>query len=600
MNRKKVINCLIVLMVNGVVLTGCSSTKSELKKLLRSGSQIELTLGGTAESDESIAKLTDWVALASLTDQEAFRKVMDDELYIFNFANSGKNGVMYVNPDTKEWELNNTIENVFKNKAFKEYWEDSEIQSAIQDAVKEAYSDVDDLSSAELKLVALDSYFNLYSEEEDGGNYNGDSTVTRAEFMTALARASQQADDEATADEELTKQLGKDDSVIYAGYVVDDSYLDLESKSLDETTYNGTITRAEVIYMLVKEYYGDELSKIGTEEDCYSDCKNAGDMAEKAETTGKDYYRTANLEYMIENPSKGLDEELYKAMEVAYKHGIIDTEEESNWSNAATKLDTLSMLINVYNDLGTTCNCTMGRNTADTFAKEDSTERLSYEQFLSETGLSDGEEAQDYYNLIYIGNIEDGVDAGEAFDIAVEAIKADEEAANSVSNVATTDESNTSSNTDNVSQETMDSGQGTTNEETVAYSHPYASQELVDYYMGLGLGMVRYSPVENTYRGDATYEELKNWFISVYQTKMSIGTNYFGYELSGRELDYETFTQILRYAAADARVYMPVEITESYHVINSEYAGVITDIDTSVIDMSKPVTISVAVNVLGN
>ncbi len=49
MNRKKVINCLIVLMVNGVVLTGCSSTKSELKKLLRSGSQIELTLGGTAE-----------------------------------------------------------------------------------------------------------------------------------------------------------------------------------------------------------------------------------------------------------------------------------------------------------------------------------------------------------------------------------------------------------------------------------------------------------------------------------------------------------------------------------------------------------------------
>lgn len=442
-------------------LTGCNSTKSELKNMMKSGQQIELSLEMNEEAEETESKLTDWNELASLTDQPSLRNVMDDELYIISFGEGSKNGVLYVNPETEEWEPNNTIENVFKNKAFKEYWEDSEIQSAIQEAVNSVYCDVEELSSEELKLVALDSYFNLYSEDSDGGYYNGDSTVTRAQFMTALTRASEQADPEATASDELTSVLGDSENTVYASYVLSNSYLDLESKSLDETTYNGAITRAEVVYMLVKQYYSDEYDSIDLENgkyEVYSDCKNLGDIAEEAGTTGKDYYKTANLEYMIENPSKGLDEELYKAMIVAYEHGIIDVEDgDSYWNEAATKLETLSMITNVYEDLGTTCNCIMGSNDAEDFATEDSTDRLSYEQFLYETGLEDGEDAQWYYNEIYISNIDLGGNEDEVFNDVLTAIQSDNETSESTS-VVSSSESSTES-TGNTSSE---AGTGTT------------------------------------------------------------------------------------------------------------------------------------------
>lgn len=421
--RKYVVTSLAMVMTASQLVGCASATTKELTSMVEADKQIEISIKADNKLAESDAKITEWKELASLTDQEDLRKVIDDQLYIISFGDNSKNGVLYVNPDTEGWDANNTLERVYKNKAFKELWEDSEVQSNIQDAVKKAYCDVDDYSTEELKMVALDSYFNLFKEEKDGGNFNGDSTVTRAEVMTAIARASEQADPDAKAKDELVEQLGESDDVVYAGYVVDNSYLDLKSKSLDSTTYNGAMTRAEVIYMLVSKYYGKELAKIGTDEECYSDCKNAGDIAEVAETAGKDYYRTANLEYMIEHPNKGMDEELYKAMEVAYEHGIINTEDESNWSTAATKLDTMFMLTNVYEDLGTKCNCSMGANEAvDTTQAEGSTDRMTYEQFLYELNIADNAGAQNSYNW-YNKLIEAGFSSDEAFEDTANSVK---------------------------------------------------------------------------------------------------------------------------------------------------------------------------------
>lgn len=85
-------------------------------------------------------------------------------------------------------------------------------------------------------------------------------------------------------------------------------------------------------------------------------------MAGEAETTGKDQYKAANLSYMVENPSKGMDEELYKAMVVAYAHGIFGNSKDSRWDEPITKAEALQALIRVYEEAGTTIKCQNGSN----------------------------------------------------------------------------------------------------------------------------------------------------------------------------------------------------------------------------------------------
>lgn len=421
----------ISVMLISTQLCGCSSALiKDMRGMVEKGVQVELSVDTPEDKEQGTPVLDDWKPLAELEDQEDLRDTIDDQLKIIPFGGS-KNGVIYVNPKTKEWEPNNTLENSFKNKKFTEYWEDAEVQSEIQKEVKNTYIDVEDLGKEELKLVALNSYYNLFADDEEAGYYNGDSTLTRADFMTGLARASEKADDKAKVKKELKKALGDNKEAIYAGYVIDNSYLDIKSGSLDKDTFNSTMTRAEAVYMVVSKYYSKELKKEEDKGETYEDCKNAGDIISEAGADKAKFNKSIALKAMLDNPTKGIEEELYKALKIAYEHNLLtkdgELESESRWNEGITKSEAIQLLVNVYKDLGTECNSDRGRSEAkeekdNTEAKEEKQEKkwLTKEEFAKATGLD--KEPEEALNDQYVAYSELFNDPDEALEAVKENI----------------------------------------------------------------------------------------------------------------------------------------------------------------------------------
>lgn len=436
--KKRAVILTITAMVMASQLCGCGSALTkDIQSMANAGEQVDISVGTAEEEEEKgTATLADWEELGKLTDQEDLRDTIDEEMQIIAFGES-KNGVMYVDPSTKKWESNNTLERAFKNKKFIEYWENAEAQDAIQNSVKEVYCDLGDANKEELKLAALNGYYNLIAEDEEDGYYNGDSTLTRAEFMTAVARASEQADKEAKADKSLIKALGDSKNTVYASYVLKNSYLGTEDGSLDETTFNSSMTRAEAVYLLVNKYYGKELETEEVKGETYEDCSNAGYIFEDAKQADKAYKkaiklaesgdtesivadgaiekytvynRSFTLKALLNHPTEGIDEELYKALKVAYEHKLLteNGEEisESRWNEAITKTEALQMLVNVYYDLGTEINSERGESSAEEVEeKEEKAEAekvLTKEEFKKQLGVDDC----DLYYENYIAEID--------------------------------------------------------------------------------------------------------------------------------------------------------------------------------------------------
>lgn len=407
LTTKKVAMTAMTAMLIASQLCGCSSALGkDIESMIADGEQIEIVVDTPEDIKQGEDALPNWEQLAKLTDQEDLRDLIDEQLKIISFGGS-KNGVMYVDPETKDWEPNNTLENVFKNKKFLESFDNSDVQNSIQEEVRKTYCDVDGESSDNLRLAALNAYFNIFADDEEAGYFNGDSTLTRAEFMTGLARASEKADKKAKASDKLISALGDSEATVYAEYVVGNSYLDTESKSLDEKTFNGTITRAEAVYMLANKYYSEELKNETTDGSTYSDCKNAGDVIKTAGEAS--YVKKVALKVMLDNPTDGIEENLYKALKLAYEHKLLTEDgevvDESRWNEALTKVEALQMIVNVYRDLGTTISCDRGNSDGEEVAEEKTKEKkiLTYEEFAAAVGYDDmplfsEEDKKEYYD----------------------------------------------------------------------------------------------------------------------------------------------------------------------------------------------------------
>lgn len=379
------------------MISGCKGNASrELESMLNSNEMITVSVALPDSAQKLQGTLLDWKPLAENSDQYDLRKAIDDSFGVIPFANS-KNGVLYVNPETEEWEPNNTLEAVFKNKAYHEVAEDEDVVEEISKAVADAYTDLDDKSSTEeIQLAAINAYFNLFPADEDTNEFNGGAYLTRGQYMCGFARAHLQAQNGIKASEDTIKQVGDSQYAPYAELVSDSAYLDIASASLNEENMNGLITRAEVAYMLAKTYYSDEMDAATQKSKTYSDVKDAGNMAEKAETTDKQQYKAANLAYMVENPKDGLDEDLYKAMVVAYNHGFFGNTSESRWDEPITKEEALQAFVSVYTDLGTTIKCQNGKSKSVSAADIDVnnvTEAYTYEINGKEYTAADFENA---------------------------------------------------------------------------------------------------------------------------------------------------------------------------------------------------------------
>ena len=334
-----------------------SVSESELLVMLKAGEQIEIEVITPQNIEQGEEVTINWTQLDQLTSQPELRKALDDTFKIINVDNT-KNGVLYVNLDGNQ-DGNNTLYNVFANSIFRNnYWNNESVQKEIATAVESNYADIevesDDYERA--MLAAINAYFNILNDSEPG-YANLDSTISRIEAMSAIFKAEYPVTEELSLDQSFNDAIGVDASneyAIFASNLSEQSYLTTSTGSLNSHTAKSSITRGELVYLLVQQYFADEYKSADPSATCFEDVVNGGDIATQQKfienDTNKTGWQSYELVYALQNVAAGCPERMYKALVVAYDKGIIN-DTECRWDEAATKADLLEMLTNTYEAL---------------------------------------------------------------------------------------------------------------------------------------------------------------------------------------------------------------------------------------------------------
>ena len=338
MKIKKIIIPTITMVIIASQLFGCScSTKDELNKMINNSEEIVIEVAEPDFEEQGTESKLVWTPLAELTNYASFREGFDKVFGIEQTAYT-KTGILYIDSEGNA-NGNNTLYNVFTNKSFVEnYWNNEETQDAISALAVELYADVDE-NSTDTLYATINAYFNLLADNEVN-YYNGQASLSRAEAMTMLMRATTPVETLKT-NSEFTTAVGTSDFTDYASYVADDSYLTIADKSLNNQTFNGTITRGEFIYMVVNNIFGsDIISNTDISNVSLKDCKATTKTYDYKE---KSYIKSYDLSYAIQSPDEGAPADLYRGLAVANKLGVISS--ETRWDEALTKSEAVEIII---------------------------------------------------------------------------------------------------------------------------------------------------------------------------------------------------------------------------------------------------------------
>lgn len=325
-------------------LMGCAAvTQSELLQMINQGDAIEIEVATPINQEQGTESALDWQELASLSTNPDLRKSWDDILMITP-TDTGKNGVLYVNAEGNN-EPNNTLRVALHNSEFLKYLDSEADSLQLSNAVQGNYADLEENDTTRALYMGINGYFNLLPDANP--NYaNPDSTLQRNEFMAMVFRAETPVQD-LTADNAFADAVGQSDYNIYAQGLAENSYLDTASKSLNNLTANGTITRAEALYLLVSRYFSDDMASVDIKTATFNDAKDGGDIASKQkfieDGTKKDYWKSYELTYAIQNPDDGLPTDLYKALVVAKSKGLIG--DVTRWDEALTRSEAIEFLV---------------------------------------------------------------------------------------------------------------------------------------------------------------------------------------------------------------------------------------------------------------
>lgn len=274
-----------------------------------------------------------------------------------------KQGCLYVGlVDGKEVQNgNSTLADAFRNKTFVEkYWNDKLVQKGLTEVCEDAYKDVDRNSEYSIS-ASLNAYYNLTSDGKSGQDsyYNPTDVLTREQFYTMLLKATTpyyEIEDSSN----FEKAIGTDSEYLkYASQVAKYGFLPYENKSLDANTISGSITKAEVIYMLVQMYFPELYGQATDKSPNYTDVPAGGDIAvnigfkevqkgdgdKPDQLVEKDRWQTYTLAYMLSNPDKGAQSELYRALAVAKQVGIIPGS-TSGWDTSVNKHTAIVLIVN--------------------------------------------------------------------------------------------------------------------------------------------------------------------------------------------------------------------------------------------------------------
>lgn len=332
--KRKTLSLLSILTISATLLSGCKSADSPENSETIETTAIESEI--TEGTEESKVELLPWLQLASLETHPELRSAFEDLLGITTEDDGTKSGVVYTD-ENGDRNQNNTLFNALGNTNFTiSYIRDAERISKIEEIANNEYTDIEDNQGVS---AVINAYFELLPDQEDG-QFDGDATISRAQAMALLMRATTPVN-EAQAPEEdadFTSVVGESQYTNFAAPMNQYSYLNTEN-GLNDKTFNTTMSRGEYIYMLTNAIFNDAytemLATVGKTDESLSE--------DVTLTTIKD---GGNITFQeaLNNPENGLPTEMYQTLARAVALGFI-SEDTLNWDEAITKSEAISLFI---------------------------------------------------------------------------------------------------------------------------------------------------------------------------------------------------------------------------------------------------------------
>lgn len=357
--NKKKITVVAAVAAAGLVTVGVVFSGNNLKHMIDSGESITIEVANPAYKVSQLGahlESVTWVPLDQLKTYNNLRLDFDTLLNINKITVNGvnsKSGSLYVGKENMQ-EGNSTLENAFRNKVFvTRYWNNADMRAELSKLAASAYSDETGTASSSI-WASLNAYYNLLADGSNPDSFNAMQSLSREQFYSLVYKSTNGVTS-LTNDTAYTNATGGEtDNSLYAQQVDEYAYLNVKENCLDKSNAQGSISRAEAVYMVVNEFFNKQLSEVTGKEDSYSDVKNAGDLASKAgfkekDGSGKTNWQAYTLAYMMQNPDKGMQEELYKAMVIAYNNSLLGSSDtDSRWDEPISKVEGISLMVSTF------------------------------------------------------------------------------------------------------------------------------------------------------------------------------------------------------------------------------------------------------------
>ena len=377
MKRKIIITFLCLTMGLSIVACGnkASTTPSTEKAT------------ATEIGSESKVELLPWLQLSSLETHKELRSAFEKYFNITG-KTGNKEGTLYYNPATQTAEQNVTYLMATQNSAISQYLLSEGYMGEIGELVGDSYTDVEK-DSPEAPYAVINSYFELLPDQEDG-KFDGDSTISRAQAMALVMRATTQVN-EAQAPEEnkdFTDKVGKTTYTNFAAPMDEYSYINT-SNGLNEKSFSSTMTKGEYIALVNNYLRANYLAEIKA--NGYVD--NYSDTSSVSITTVKD---AGDIKYQkaINDADKGVPTDLYNTFKVAIANGYLTEDTLSDWDSALTKADALELFTTMATNANNTYSLYSDYIDPSTIANNSSDESSDSSEAGSDSSVGNKEEEE--------------------------------------------------------------------------------------------------------------------------------------------------------------------------------------------------------------
>lgn len=356
MKIKKIFIPTMTLIIMASQLFGCSAaSQDETLQMLNNSEGIEIEVATpdtetdepTEEDQQAISQL-DWTELGLLETNPNLREAFE-KIFKVTGTTGNKEGIIYETPTsstdtTYTYDNNNTLSVALHNYNFRSLYDSKSTE--IADTARSNYLDLDEEDDSVCIAVAINTYFNLLPDTNNGDS-NPNETLTRAQAMAAIMRATTPVDDSLQIDTAFSSAVGDTEYNLYAQSLNDSAFLNTTDGSLDSTSYTGKMTRGEAIYLLMNKFFHDDIDGASakypglTFDDCIDGGTYTGNTAD------------ALKQMLDESTTNKVDSRIYNAMVLAQFYGIINAG-ESNWDAAITKSEFINLLVGtLYNETTT-------------------------------------------------------------------------------------------------------------------------------------------------------------------------------------------------------------------------------------------------------